>query len=135
MRTIDKIIKRLEAFGQDQKWLALQVGIREDRISRWKDGKGEPTGSQLLAIARVLGLPIEYLADPTMERPPEPPISFDQRQVLDLVGALGLGKAEALRRLSCPPMASAGGDGTPVKVHPEAPAPAPKSRLKRDPNR
>jgi transcriptional regulator with XRE-family HTH domain len=60
---IDRICRLLAERGHSQVWLCRKIGVREKRISRWKAGHGEPSGSQLYRIARALGVPMESLVD------------------------------------------------------------------------
>jgi transcriptional regulator with XRE-family HTH domain len=62
-RIIDRICHLLEEGGHSQLWLARKVGIRENRISKWRAGLGEPRAAQLYLIARTLGVPMESLVD------------------------------------------------------------------------
>jgi ribosome-binding protein aMBF1 (putative translation factor) len=73
MRVINRICRILEEEGRMQQWLACRVGIPESRISMWKRGIGEPSGTQLYEIARVLGVTMESLAgdDDAGGEPPE----------------------------------------------------------------
>jgi transcriptional regulator with XRE-family HTH domain len=111
VKTFEKIMKHLADRGQTQRWLARRLGVDDKRISNWSKGIGEPTGSQLWRIAEEMGLSIEYLANPDATRPPDPPITAEQRQILDLVRALGLKLDTALQRIAFDPGESPYGSG------------------------
>jgi transcriptional regulator with XRE-family HTH domain len=111
VKTFEKVLKHLADRGQTQRWLARRLGVDDKRISNWSKGIGEPTGSQLWRIAEEMGLSIEYLANPDATRPPDPPITAEQRQILDLVRALGLKLDTALQRIAFDPGESPYGSG------------------------
>jgi transcriptional regulator with XRE-family HTH domain len=111
VKTFEKVLKHLADRGQTQRWLARRLGVDDKRISNWSKGIGEPTGSQLWRIAEEMGLSIEYLANPDATRPPDPPITAEQRQILDLVRALGLKLDTALQRIAFDPGESPFGTG------------------------
>ena len=55
-------IKRLRrAKGWTQPDLAAKSGISVNSISNWENGKAEPTGASLQAIADALGCTTDYL--------------------------------------------------------------------------
>jgi hypothetical protein len=77
--------------------------LAENRISEWKDGQGEPMLRRAYRMARLLEVPLEHLADDALEEPPAPAeLTGDERAILDLYRALGLDRAEGLRRLATP---------------------------------
>jgi transcriptional regulator with XRE-family HTH domain len=134
MRTFDKVMRLLEARGVEQQWLAARLGVQKSRITNWKNGVGEPTGSQLLQIARELGTSIEYLADPALDAPPPPPITADQRYILDVVHDLNITRSETVRRLSTPILSRVATPST-VERTPPKPAANPGRSTKRKANR
>jgi len=104
MTSIEKIEKLLAAKGWKQNAFEKAAVLAENRISEWKDGEGEPTLRQALRIARLLQVPLEYLADDSLDEPlPSTGVTPDEAAILDLFRALRLDKAEGLRRLASPP--------------------------------
>jgi transcriptional regulator with XRE-family HTH domain len=103
MDAMAKIEKLLRAKGWKQNAFEKAAVLAENRLSKWKDGQGEPTLRQASRMARLLGVPLEYLADDELEDPPAGPgLTDDERAILDLYRALGLDRAEGLRRLATP---------------------------------
>ncbi len=47
--------------GLRQKWLAEQLGITEDALSRWVTGQGEPGAEIAQRLAKLLGKPLKEL--------------------------------------------------------------------------
>jgi transcriptional regulator with XRE-family HTH domain len=94
MEIISRILKIADAQGHNQQELERLVGLPHGRISRWKDGKGEPTGTQLARIADALRVPIRSLIDDQAE--PDR-LSEDDLRILEIVRHLGY--VDAMRRL------------------------------------
>jgi transcriptional regulator with XRE-family HTH domain len=103
MKTHEKISKRLQETGQSQKWLAMQVGVSEKRISLWLKGTGRIPPERLKRIAEALGLPIDYLSDPEMEVPPAPIVTADEMAIVEQIRYWGLSREEAIDCLSRQP--------------------------------
>jgi transcriptional regulator with XRE-family HTH domain len=100
---IDKLEILLREKGLTQAALEKLVGLSENKISKWKQ-KGEPRASEALRMARTLGVPVEYLIDDAMDEPGgEPGLTADERTIVDLFRVLGIGKLEAMRRLTATP--------------------------------
>ncbi len=85
---IDKICELIVRKGYTQVAIERSCKLPENRISKWKDGKGVPTGPQLWRIAKALEVSMEYLADDDLDQPPEP-LSRGQREILIIVEKLG----------------------------------------------
>lgn len=75
MKMIEKLVKALADRDLTQRAFEAQCGLSENRISKWKDGTGEPTARQALAMARALGLPLEFLVDDSIDEPEAPTAS------------------------------------------------------------
>jgi hypothetical protein len=89
--------------------------------SRW----GRDPSEQLLALARFLKVPCEYLVDDAQEELPQSSErDRDDQVVLGFLHALGLTRDEALRRLAGPGAAEAG--VPPIVAGPRKPTPAEK---------
>lgn len=101
---LEKIETLLAKRAIRQSELEKQVGLAANRISKWKGGKGEPTGRQLVTIARVLGVTAEYLADDAMDTPPVVEISDDERFLIGLIRDMGIDRATAVKRLTESPI-------------------------------
>lgn len=43
-------------------WLARQIGVVEPRVCEWSYGVREPSAENMVAMARVLGVPLAKLA-------------------------------------------------------------------------
>lgn len=98
---IEKIDDLLRKKGMSQAALERSALLSANRISKWKDEKGEPTGRQALRIARLLDVPVEYLLDDDMEEPPAlERLSPAEERAVEMVRALGLGVQDVIRGLS-----------------------------------
>ena len=63
MVVVDKIRRLSKLKGWTQGEFASLAGLHKSRISKWASDEGEPTLVQGLTMARLLGVPLEYLAD------------------------------------------------------------------------
>ena len=80
--------------------LMRRLGLRPYVIANWRHGKrGQPTNKQLVAIARELKLPVNYLLDPTLETAPEPEYTDDEKYIIRIIRDLELPPAEVVRRI------------------------------------
>lgn len=94
----EKLRDLLDSRRMAQADLGAAVGLQQSRISKWVNGKGEPSLSQGLLLARALKVPIEYLADDKADKP-SPELSEAERLILETVRALGLEKGATIRAL------------------------------------
>jgi transcriptional regulator with XRE-family HTH domain len=103
MEFSEKLEKMIAEKGITQTALARETGIDQSAISAMTLGKRRPYMDQALLLARALGVPLDYLADDSMDEPP-PTTELGEVAIaiLDLVEALDLDKREALRRLAQP---------------------------------
>lgn len=92
-----KLAMLMERSRLSQQALANRVGLQQSRISKWTTGKGEPSLKQAVELARVLDVPLEYLADDAIDEPPPAP-SKAQMIVMQLIEDMGYD--EARRRLA-----------------------------------
>jgi len=101
---IEKIIESLKSKGLTQEALATAAGLSANRISKWKDGQGEPTARQIYRIAKVCGVPVDYLLDDEMDAPIiASGLSDDERTLLTVYRSLrgpDLTIEDAIRRIS-----------------------------------
>lgn len=97
VKTIEKIEKRLAELGWKQNAFERSAQLAENRISKWKDGQGEPTLRQAFRMAKLLNVPLVYLADDeAVEAGDSHEITEDERLVLDLFHASGLSRREVI---------------------------------------
>jgi len=93
-------------FSQQQ--LAEKLDISNSLVSNWTKGKGEPSMRELLTLARLLQVPLDYLADDTIDDPRKAGrtgLDPEDLQVLDswrLLRRGGMSGAEAVLRLAGP---------------------------------
>jgi transcriptional regulator with XRE-family HTH domain len=92
-----RILARLDALGMTRGDLERGASLAQNRVSKWLADNGEPNASQLFRIAVALQCAVRDLVDPSAPWPPEPPLSAEDLELLNLVRALG--HAKARRRL------------------------------------
>ena len=73
--------------GQMHNDVATLLGRHPTRISKWKNGKGEPTPSDIAAMVEVFKVSYDYLCDPEV-RDPKGVSAFNP--ILEQVRASGL---------------------------------------------
>jgi transcriptional regulator with XRE-family HTH domain len=92
--------------GFNQSKLAARLGgiVSDSTVGNWFVGKTIPSLPVALQLARILGVPLEYLADDSMTGLPTIANDVDGagRIAIDLIRALGLTKEEVIRRLAMP---------------------------------
>lgn len=77
--------------------LGAKIGLKHRRVSELERGQGEPTASQIAAIAAATGASVEYLV---LGREPMPvTLPADEAMVLEVFRATGLTREEAVRAL------------------------------------
>lgn len=135
MNTIQKILAESTRRRLKQAALERAAALPQGRLTKWINGQGEPTASQIWRIAQVLGVPVDYLLDDAQVEPQTPTLTPDEQAVIRLLRALGLGGDEALRRLvvsttvdsadaATPPVPQfRPGDEVPFRYAHEAPGP------------
>ncbi|MCI8458801.1 MAG: helix-turn-helix transcriptional regulator [Clostridia bacterium] len=47
--------------GKSQNQISAELGIRKQKLSKWKRGYNEPNISELILIARYFGVTVDYL--------------------------------------------------------------------------
>lgn len=101
MGMIEKIDELIKQKRLSQAALERTACLSENRISKWKDGTGEPTARQALRIARILKVPVEFLIDDEMEAPPPVrELSPAEERAIEMVRALDLDVQDVIRGLS-----------------------------------
>lgn len=107
-----KIRNRRDELRLSQEDLAEMVGVAQTRITKWEKGVGDPSPTHLLRLARALGLSLDYLADDTLDAPPEPAgdLTEADRMILALakrrtyeVAILALADSPVIRAVPPPP--------------------------------
>lgn len=114
----EKLQLLFERAGWSDREVSRRVGgVSPTTVGRWKTGQTEPRLSEAARLARVLGVPLSWLADDTQDEPPRP-ADLPGREVIvieELVRRLGY--EEAMRRLLYePPERVEPGAGRPSKV-------------------
>lgn len=90
LRATMKILKRTQV------QLADEIGVSQNAVSKWMSGECLPETAQILATAKFLGVPVDYLIDDSNEVCEE---SLRlTRWIEDATKKLGL--VEAYRRLA-----------------------------------
>lgn len=102
MELANKILRLSRELRLSQSEIARQAGVSPSAVSKWVRGESVPGLFEAAALARVLRVPIAFLADDTLDDPPTGP-DPDEAFVLRAVRALRLDPEEAVRRLSRDP--------------------------------
>jgi transcriptional regulator with XRE-family HTH domain len=104
MEMIEKLLSLIESKGETQDAFERRYGFPRGRISKWKEGTGEPTARQLWRIAIGERVPIDYFLDPAMSDPSQSAgLSDDERALLLVYRSLrgpDLTIEDAIRRMS-----------------------------------
>jgi transcriptional regulator with XRE-family HTH domain len=56
-----RIRERRQQLGLTQEELASQLHVDQKQISKWENGRGNPTARTLIALAQALEVPIDWL--------------------------------------------------------------------------
>lgn len=85
----DKLNKLCQAHRlTNQREFAELVGTSKSTANRWLSGQSVPDMQEALKLARLFGVPLEYLADDDVsELPPE--VSYEQRKTMEYAERLG----------------------------------------------
>jgi transcriptional regulator with XRE-family HTH domain len=54
--------------GMTQDALAKQLGVTFQAVSKWENGTSDPSTSNLCALAKLYGIPVEELLHETQEK-------------------------------------------------------------------
>ena len=93
----DKIEKLTASKGIKKKQIAEAMGAHATRISDWISGKWQPDLGQALRLARFLSVPLDYLADDSMDELPTPDVLPEEMKLIEMARVVGI--EEARRRL------------------------------------
>ena len=64
----DKIIDLRKKNGWSQEELAEKLGVSRQAVSKWENGTSDPSTSNLCALAKLYGIPVEELLHETQEK-------------------------------------------------------------------
>lgn len=82
-----------------QEILASEIGVSQNKVSLWANGRNLPDIREAAAIARVLDVDVNYLADDGLDEMPKPTLSRDQDYVLRYFDGSGLSADVAVQRM------------------------------------
>lgn len=90
MKLNEKLHRLCEAKGWTQSQLLKSVpGASKSSMSNWFKGKHKPDLESAMAMARILGVTLDYLADDDQDDPPAfPEVPKDEVEVLDFYRSL-----------------------------------------------
>ena len=54
--------------GLTQEQLGARVGVTRQAVSKWENGTSDPSTSNLCALAKLYGIPVEELLHETQEK-------------------------------------------------------------------
>jgi transcriptional regulator with XRE-family HTH domain len=94
---VQKLDELLKLRGIKQAAFERSTLLSENRISKWKNGQGEPSATEALRMARALRVSLEWLIDDESDEPPREELTAGDARLLWAVRALGLDAEEALR--------------------------------------
>ena len=57
--------------GLSQEELAAKLGVSRQAVSKWENGTSDPSTSNLCALAKLYGIPVEELLHETQEEKSE----------------------------------------------------------------
>lgn len=97
---LEKITALIKQKGLTQKEVEAQLGLAENRISKWANGAGEPKAHQVWLLAKALGVSAEYLLNDAVDDPAnDTGLTEDERYILKTVRSIGLTADEFARRV------------------------------------
>ncbi|MBX6312921.1 MAG: helix-turn-helix transcriptional regulator [Isosphaeraceae bacterium] len=79
--------------------LQQQITISVAKVNEWFLGKREPSLREAWLLARLFGVPLEYLADDTQDEPAPPELDPEERILLQAFRRLGISVDEGILRL------------------------------------
>jgi transcriptional regulator with XRE-family HTH domain len=102
----EKVAKLVDRAGITQKDLATSLGLSESRVSEWLHRGTAPKLTVAARLAKILGVPVDYLADDDQDEPPSATRTDQERRILEIAAMLGY--EVALARLINAPGAPSG---------------------------
>ncbi len=98
---LQKILDEAEKKRLSQSALEAAAALAKGRISKWKANQGDPSWFEVIRMAKVLELPLDYLADDSIEQiPKKEEYDPDWETIRRIVKKLG--HNEAMDRLVIP---------------------------------
>lgn len=70
--------------GWNRAELARRIRVSKTTAGYWFDGDRKPYDDKLVALARLFSVPVDYLADDSLDEPPAPP-SEDEVKLIDYI--------------------------------------------------
>lgn len=89
MELAKKLNKLLSHRRMSKRELARAAKVAPGTVQNACNGK-DMWLSNAIRVARVLGVPLDYLADEAQDDPPAPAISADQSQMLEVLESIGI---------------------------------------------
>ena len=71
MTTVEKIAALRKEQGMSQEALGEKLGLSRQAVSKWENGTSDPSTSNLCALAKLYGIPVEELLHETQEEKSE----------------------------------------------------------------
>lgn len=102
MKFGEKIVRQLDVMGRSQSWLAREAGLAQSAVSEMTKGSRRPYMDQALAIARVLGVSLDYLADDKVSEAPDE-LTEPELTAVEIVREKKMSSREVTRRLEFDP--------------------------------
>ena len=89
MTMVEKLSALLRSKGLTQSAFEAKALLSENRISKWKNGTGEPSAKEALRMARILEVPLEYLVDDEEDDPAPYRETQRDRQLREIIRLYG----------------------------------------------
>ena len=84
-----RISKKRKKHNYSQEYLAEQLNVSRQAVSKWEQDQTSPDTANLIALAKLFGVTVEYLATGNSPEPTAPPSSsapkFPLRAILGLI--------------------------------------------------
>lgn len=77
---MNKLRECRDQSGLSQKQVALEIGVRPPTVSQWESGIKSPSRENILKLAKLYQVSVEYLLDEQDEKKNPPPMEADSRQ-------------------------------------------------------
>ena len=66
------IAARRKELKLSQEYIAEQLGVSRQAVSKWENGQSEPTAKNLVELARLFGMTVSELVEPEKTAKPDP---------------------------------------------------------------
>lgn len=94
----DKLRNLIASRRTSQSQLGRETGLGQPAIAAMLRNERRPYMDQALLIARALGVPLDYLADDTIDEVPRP-LTEQETLILELIRRLGIDVVDVLEEL------------------------------------